>query len=107
MRAVLKHSGRQFTVQAGSFIDIDDLTLEEGNEVEFSDVLALYGDDDVTFGAPLVDGVSVTGTSLGQRRGPKIRIFKLRRRKNSRRRMGHRQNMTRVRIDRINAAAAE
>ena len=80
---------------------VRDLLTTKGDKVEFSRVLAVSADDGVKIGKPTVDGASVSAEVLGVQMGKKLHIQKLRRRKNSRRRTGHRQMYTKVKIDKI------
>jgi len=100
MFAVIKTGGKQYRVAADELLEVGKLEGEAGDQVTFGDVLALGGDTP-SFGAPLVSGASVIGEIVGHKRGPKIIIFKKRRRHNSRRRNGHRQDFTLVRIAEI------
>lgn len=102
MYAVIKTGGKQYRVAQNEVIRIERLDAEVGSEVEFNDVL-MVGGDSPKVGAPLVDGAKVAGTVLEHMRGPKIIIFKKKRRKNHRRRNGHRQNLTVIRITDIAA----
>lgn len=97
MYAVIKTGGKQYRVAKNDVIKIERLDGEAGAEIIFSEVLMLGGDNPVV-GAPRVAGATVTGTVLEQAKGDKVIIFKKRRRKNYRRRNGHRQLLTVVRI---------
>ena len=97
MYAVIKTGGKQYRVAKNDVIKIERLDGEAGAEIVFSEVLMLGGDNPVV-GAPRVAGATVTGTVLEQAKGEKVIIFKKRRRKNYRRRNGHRQLLTVVRI---------
>ncbi|SNB53519.1 LSU ribosomal protein L21P [Arboricoccus pini] len=97
MYAVIKTGGKQYRVVPNQVLEIEKLEAEAGSTVEFGDVL-MVGGDTPQLGSPLVAGAKVTGTVLEQARGPKVIIFKKRRRKNFRRRTGHRQYTTVVRI---------
>lgn len=105
MYAVIRTGGKQYRVAPNQVVTIERLPGDAGGTVRFDEVLMLGGAAPV-LGAPLVAGASVTATVLEQMRGPKIVIFKKRRRKNSRRRTGHRQDLTVVRITDIAAAPA-
>ncbi len=100
MFAVIKTGGKQYRVAASDMIRIEKVAGEPGDLVEFGDVLVVGGDA-VTIGAPTVAGASVAGEVVAQDRGPKIIAFKKRRRKNSRRKRGHRQEFTLIRITEI------
>lgn len=104
MYAVIKTGGKQYRVSANDVLDIERLDGEAGAKIEFSDVLMVGEGESVKVGAPLVDGAKVTGEIVEQTRGQKIIIFKKRRRKNSRRKNGHRQDLTKVRITDIQGA---
>ena len=94
MYAVIKTGGKQYKVTTGDVVKIEKIAGEEGNEVIFNEVLAL---DDV-IGTPLVNGASVKATVLKQAKDAKVIIFKKKRRQNYRRKNGHRQQITLVKI---------
>ncbi|MBL8838151.1 MAG: 50S ribosomal protein L21 [Alphaproteobacteria bacterium] len=98
MYAVIRTGGKQYKVAKNDVITIEKLAGEKGDTVSFDEVLMVGGDGAATIGAPLVAGAKVTGTVLDQGKGDKVIIFKKRRRKNSRRKNGHRQFETVVRI---------
>ena len=100
MFAVFKTGGKQYRVAAEDVLRVDKVKGEPGQIVEFGEVL-LVGGDSVTLGAPTVAGATVAAEVLEQARGPKIIAFKKRRRKNSRRKRGHRQEFTLLRITEI------
>jgi large subunit ribosomal protein L21 len=102
MFAVIKTGGKQYKVAANDKITVEKLEAEAGSVVTFAEVLMLGGDAPVV-GAPTVAGATVTAEVVEQARGPKVIAFKKRRRKNSRRKHGHRQDLTVVRITAINA----
>ena len=97
MFAVIKTGGKQYSVAAEDTITVMRLVGEPGDSVTFSDVLMLVGDE-TTVGAPFVQGASVTAEIVAQERGPKVIAFKKRRRQNSKRKRGHRQDLTKIRI---------
>ena len=101
MYAVIKTGGKQYRVAPDDVLKIEKIPGEVGDLIEFPDVLMLGGADEPTVGTPLVDGAAVAAEVVEQGRGPKLIIFKKRRRKNSRRRNGHRQHVTTVRITEI------
>ena len=103
MYAVIETGGKQYRVREGETLKVETLSADEDGNVEFDRVLMVGDGADVKVGTPLVAGGKVTATVESEGRGKKIRIFKMRRRKNSRRRMGHRQNYTEVRITGIAA----
>ena len=94
MYAVIKTGGKQYRVTTGDVLKVEKLAGEEGKEIIFNEVLAL-GD---TIGAPLVEGASVKATVLKQARDAKVIVFKKKRRQNYRRKNGHRQYITLVKI---------
>jgi large subunit ribosomal protein L21 len=100
MFAVIKTGGKQYRVAADQTLEVEKLPGEAGDQVTFSDVLMLGGDAPQV-GAPLIAGASVTAEIVEQRRGSKVIIFKKRRRQNSRRKNGHRQHLTLVRVTEI------
>ena len=100
MFAVIKTGGKQYRVAAEDVLKVDKIKGEPGEIVEFGEVLVVGGEA-VTLGAPTFAGAMVAAQVLDQARGPKIIAFKKRRRKNSRRKIGHRQEFTLVRITEI------
>jgi large subunit ribosomal protein L21 len=100
MFAVFKTGGKQYRVAAEDVLKIDKVKGEPGEIVEFGEVLVVGGDS-VTLGAPTIAGAMVAAEVLEQARGSKIIAFKKRRRKNSRRKIGHRQEFTLLRITEI------
>jgi large subunit ribosomal protein L21 len=100
MFAVIKTGGKQYRVAADDVIKVDKLSGEPGAIVQLGEVLVVGGDN-VTLGTPTVAGASIAAEVLEQGRGPKIIAFKKRRRKNSRRKRGHRQDFTLLRVTEI------
>jgi large subunit ribosomal protein L21 len=100
MFAVIKTGGKQYRVAAEDVLKVEKVKGDPGEIVEFGEVL-LVGGDEVKVGAPTVAGASVAAEVLEQGRGPKVIAFKKRRRKNSRRKRGHRQEFTLVRVTEI------
>lgn len=100
--AIIRTAGFQYRAEPGKTIRIPTIDAEVGAKVTFDEVLLGSDGSDVRAGAPLLDGASVTGEIVRHGRGPKIVIFKMKRRKNYRRKQGHRQNFTEVRINDIN-----
>ena len=98
MFAVIKTGGKQYKVAEGDTITVEKLDAEAGKDVTFDTVLMLGNGDDVTVGAPLVDGASVFGEVEEQTRGDKVIIRKKRQRQTYRRTQGHRQHLTVVKI---------
>lgn len=103
MYAVIETGGKQYKVSEGESIFIEKLEVAEGENVTFDKVLVLADGDDVKFGAPVVDGASVTAKVEKQGKAKKIYVFKMKRKKNYRRKKGHRQPFTKVAIEKINA----
>ncbi|MGH2428032.1 MAG: 50S ribosomal protein L21 [Candidatus Limnocylindria bacterium] len=103
MYAVVTTGGKQYRVEAGSTLSVERLAGEPGASITFDRVLLVADGEDVTIGTPIVAGASVSGTVIGEERGPKLVIFKFKQKVKYRRRTGHRQHLTRVRIDAINA----
>jgi large subunit ribosomal protein L21 len=102
--AIISDGGRQLKVEEGQTLDIDFRGLSAGEQITFDRVLALRNDDGLTVGQPTVDSVKVTAEVVGATKGPKLVVQKFRRRKNYRRRTGHRQIFTRVKINKIEVA---
>jgi len=98
MYAVIRTGGKQYKVATDDVLAVEKLTAEAGSSIAFDEVLMLGEGEDVTVGAPLVAGASVKADIVEQTRGDKIIVFKKKRRKNYRRRQGHRQDLTVVRI---------
>ena len=103
MYAVIQTGGKQYRVAPNQVIQVEKLEAEAGSTVEFGQVL-MVGGETPSVGQPLVEGARVTATVLEQIRGPKVIVFKKRRRKNSRRRNGHRQSLTVLRVTDIAVA---
>jgi len=99
--AVIRTGGKQYRVSPGDLLHIERLTGEVGSPVEFAEVLRTANDGAVRIGTPLVEGVLVRGQIVAQGRSRKILVFKKKRRKNYRRRHGHRQEVTTVRVTEI------
>ena len=105
MFAVIRTGGKQYRVVPNAVLKVEKLdAAEPGATFTFTDVLAVGDGDNVTLGAPTVEGATVTATVIAQDRTAKIIIFKKRRRQNSRRKNGHRQHITVLRVSEINAA---
>lgn len=101
MYAIISESGRQFRVEKDQEFDIDFREVQAGDTITFDKVLALSGEGGLKVGKPTVDGASVKAEVLGVKMGDKLVIQKFRRRKNSRRKTGHRQIYTAVRVSEI------
>ena len=101
MYAIIESGGRQYRAEAGHSFSVEKLPYEVGEQIELENVLLLANGDDVKVGQPTVAGVSVKATVLEQYRGEKIFVWKYKPKKRYRRRQGHRQCYTRLRIDEI------
>ena len=101
MYAVIKTGGKQYRVAADDVLEIEKVAGDAGAAVEFMEVLMVGGDAGAKIGAPFVAGAKVLAEVVEQGRGPKVIAFKKRRRKNSRRKRGHRQELTTVKITSI------
>jgi large subunit ribosomal protein L21 len=104
MFAVIKTGGKQYRVSGDDELQLERLDCEPGAKIEFPEVLMVSEGDNVKVGTPTVAGAKVVGEVVEQCRAPKVIAFKKRRRKNSRRKKGHRQHLTKVRITEIVAA---
>src|SRR5436309_6294629 len=109
MYAVIESGGKQYRVAPGDVLDVELLpeTGDQGSSIRFDRVLLVSGDDGLKVGDPVVGGAAVTASFVGAVRGPKIRVFKTKKRIQWRRTQGHRQNLHRVRIDGIELPHAE
>ena len=107
MFAVIKTGGKQYRVAAEDVITIAKLDAQPGETVTFDTVLMVSGDNGPQVGAPTIAGLTVSGEVVEQARGAKVIAFKKRRRQNSRRKRGHRQDFTMVRITAIGSQAGE
>jgi large subunit ribosomal protein L21 len=101
MYAVIKTGGKQYRVSTDDVLNIERLQGETSSTIEFADVLMVGSGDNVKVGTPTVAGAKVVAELVEQTRGPKLIAFKKRRRKSSRRKKGHRQDLTKVRITEI------
>ncbi len=105
MFAVIKTGGKQYKVSANDLIKVEKLSGEANDEIEFTEVLMLGENSDVTIGSPIIEGAVVKAKIVEQTRARKVIAFKKRRRKNSKRTRGHRQSLTLIRISDIIAGA--
>lgn len=101
MYAIIRSGGKQYRAEVGATVDVDKLPQEVGETLEISDVLLVADGDDTRIGQPRVEGATVTATIVDQLRGKKIIVYKYRQRTNYRRKQGHRQYYTRLRIEEI------
>jgi large subunit ribosomal protein L21 len=106
MKATIRTQGRQFTVKIGDILKVNRFQdTQDGDVVTLSEVLALGEGAQMQFGSPLVAGASVTAKVLENKRDKKIVVFKKKRRKGYKRKQGHRQEISVIRIEAIQAAA--
>ena len=101
MYAIIRSGGKQYRAEVGATIDVDRLPNEVGDSLDISDVLLISNGDETVIGQPRVNGATVSATVVEQFRGKKIIVYKYRQRTNYRRKQGHRQYYTRLRIDDI------
>ncbi len=101
MYAVIKTGGKQYKVSPGDKIKVEQIPADIGADIQIDQVLAVGNGDQFKLGAPLLGGAAVSATVLAQGRHPKVRIFKMRRRKHYRKQQGHRQNYTELLISQI------
>ncbi len=103
MFAVIKSGSKQFKVESGSIIKIDQIEGDAGQKITFDHVLLVANGDDVKIGQPTVKGASVEGEILEHGRDKKVVIFKKKRRQGYSRKKGHRQNITSIKVSKIKA----
>ena len=101
MYAVIRTGGKQVRVSPGQAVRVEKLEGAVGDSIAFGDVLLVGGEGEARVGTPVLAGTKVVGTIVAQDRGPKITIFKMKRRKGYRRKIGHRQSYTEIRVERI------
>lgn len=101
MYAVIETGGKQYKVSEGDVIFVEKLGVEEGEAVTFDKVLVVADGEDVKFGAPVVEGAKVEAKVVKNGKAKKIYVFKMKRKKNYRRKKGHRQPFTKVEISKI------
>ena len=101
MYAVIKSGARQYRAEVGDTLVVERVPAHVGQQVELDQVLLVADGEEVRIGQPTVEKARVLATVVSQEKGPKIRIFKYRPKERYRRRAGHRQNYTRLRVDEI------
>ncbi|MEL6159264.1 MAG: 50S ribosomal protein L21 [Cyanobacteria bacterium J06554_11] len=99
--AIIAAGGTQLRVEPGRFYDINRLPVEADEKITIDNVLMVESDGDVSIGQPLVEGASVSGTVVSHLRGKKVIVYKMQPKKKTRKKRGHRQELTRVLIDSI------
>jgi large subunit ribosomal protein L21 len=105
MYAVIKTGGKQYKVEKGATLRVEKLDVETGKSIDFTEVLLVADGDKITVGTPVVAGAKVSAEILGQEKGEKLIIFKFRRRKAYRKKTGHRQTYTALKITDISTRA--
>ena len=105
MYAIMVTGGKQYKVSVGDVLFVEKLSAEAGDDVTFDKVLAVGGENGVTVGTPTVEGATVTGKVVKNGKSKKIFVFKMKAKKNYRKKQGHRQPYTKVEITGINACA--
>lgn len=100
MYAIIETGGKQYSIEQGAHISVEKLPVKPGDEVTIDKVL-MIGGESVRIGAPYLEGAVVKAEAVAQRRGPKVLVFKRRRRKDSKSLHGHRQDCTDLRIKEI------
>ena len=98
MQAVIKTGGKQYSVSKGDVISVEKISGNPGDEVEFKEVLMVSDEGGVKIGSPVLDNAVVKAKIIGAKKGEKVTIFKFRRRKNFRKKTGHRQSYTSIQI---------
>ena len=101
MYAVIKTGGKQHKVIKGDVLSVEKLDGDKGTEVVFNEVLMVADDSNVKVGKPFVEGAKVVGEIIAQDKGPKIHVFKMTRRKGFKKKTGHRQALTSMKIKKI------
>ena len=99
--AVIEICGKQLKVEAGRFYDLDRINQDEESEVVVDKVLLVHHEDDIRVGQPYVEGATVKGTIIDHHRGRKVIVYKMKPKKKTRKKRGHRQELTRLMIDSI------
>ncbi len=103
MYAVIETGGKQYKVSEGDVIYVEKLDTEAGETITFDKVLAVSDGENLTVGTPLVEGATVSAKVEKQGKSKKIYVFKMKRKKNERKKKGHRQPYTKVTVEKINA----
>lgn len=107
MYAVVRSGGKQYRVQEGGTLTVDRLPGEPGERIELRDILVMGDGDDITVGAPVIDGARIIGTIAEQGRAPKVVVFRYKAKTRSRKKTGHRRAFTRVLVEDILAPGQE
>lgn len=101
--AIVETGGKQYKVEQGDELDVESLSAEEGSKIELDRILAVSNGEKLNLGTPMLEDASVQAEVIGNKRGKKVVAFKKKRRKGYHRKVGHRQELTRLRITDINA----
>lgn len=101
MYAVIKTGSKQYKVSEGEVLSVEKLVGDKGTEVVFNEILMVSGEKGIKIGTPYVDGAKVYGEIIEQKKGPKIQVFKMKRRKGFHKKTGHRQELTGMKIKKI------
>ena len=101
MYAVIKTGGKQHKVAEGEILKVEKLKASEGEPVDITDVLLIEKDGEVTLGSPFIEGAKVTAKILRHGKEDKVTIIKMKRRKDYRKKQGHRQNYSEIKIEQI------
>ncbi|MBD3265101.1 50S ribosomal protein L21 [bacterium] len=101
MYAIVRTGGKQYQVAPGDILDVEKLNADIGDTVNLDEVLLLRGDESIQVGTPLVEGTSVKAKVMAHDKAKKLVVFKLKRRKDHRKKAGHRQHFTRIKIEEI------
>lgn len=103
MYAIIRTGGKQYMVKAGDVLTVEKLDAESGAKVMFEEVLAVGNDGELRVGSPMVEGAGVEATVIENGKAKKVIVFKYKPKKDYRKKQGHRQPFTKVRIESINA----
>ena len=103
MYAIVEIAGKQYKVTEGRYVDVDQLNLDDGAELNLDQVLLVSGEGAPKIGQPIVAGASVKATVMESGKDKKIIVYKMKRKKGYRRKQGHRQEFTRIKVEKISA----
>jgi len=101
MYAVIKTGAKQYKVSEGDVLAVEKIAGQAGDEVVFSDVLMVANEKEIKVGTPFVEGAKVIGQIVGEKKGPKVIVYKMKRRKGYHKKTGHRQVLTSMKITKI------
>ncbi len=103
MYAIIETGGKQYRVQEGNTLFIEKIDVTAGETVKFDKVLVVSKEDNLSIGTPFVEGAKVEASVVEQGKGPKVIVFKYKSKKDYRKKQGHRQPYTKIKIEKINA----